>query len=156
MNRPAPRRLAQIDMATAADIPALCGLLMLLFAQEAEFTPDPVAQARGLALIVGNPQAGVILVAKVNGETVAMVNVLFTISTALGEPVALLEDMVVAPPWRSAGIGSQLLARAIALARDKGCRRITLLTDRTNESAQRFYARQGFAASSMTAMRLAL
>lgn len=143
-----------IEPATAADIPALTGLLSLLFLQEAEFTPDPRAQTKGLTRIIANPQAGIILVGKANGEAIGMVNLLFTISTALGEPVALLEDMVVAPHWRGAGVGSQLLARAIALARDKGCRRITLLTDRTNESAQRFYAKQGFAASSMTVMRL--
>lgn len=143
-----------IEPATAADIPALTGLLALLFAQETEFTPDPLAQAKGLTRIIANPQAGVILVGKENGEAVGMVNLLFTVSTALGERVALLEDMVVAPQRRGAGIGSQLLARAIALARGKGCRRITLLTDRANESAQRFYAKQGFAASSMMAMRL--
>ena len=149
-------RRMQIESATAADIPALVELLSLLFAQEAEFAPDPVAQARGLTRIIGNPAVGAILAAKVDGRVIGMVNLLFTVSTALGEPVALLEDMVVAPQMRAQGVGSQLLQHAIALARAKGCRRITLLTDGVNEVAQRFYARQGFTASSMVAMRLAL
>lgn len=145
-----------IRRAAAHDIPALCGLLALLFAQEAEFTPDGDKQARGLARIVGDPQAGAILVAREQGAIVGMVNLLFTVSTALGERVALLEDMLVAPPARGRGIGSALLARAIEHAREQGCRRITLLTDGDNAAAQRFYRRHGFAASGMMPMRLAL
>lgn len=142
--------------ARAADIPALRELLAALFAQEAEFTPNAGAQARGLARIIGDPAVGTILVARDGDAILGMVNLLFTVSTALGERVALLEDMVVAPAARGRGIGSELLRAAIEHARAQGCRRITLLTDGTNEAAQRFYARHGFAASGMMAMRLAL
>ena len=83
-------------------------------------------------------------------------SLLYTVSTALGARVALLEDMVVAPDARGAGVGSALLAHAISFARKQGCRRITLLTDGANDAAQRFYARQGFGPSSMVPMRLAL
>jgi GNAT superfamily N-acetyltransferase len=145
-----------IDQATAADIPALSELLSILFAQEAEFAPDSVAQAAGLALIIGNPEAGVVLAARTGGVIVGMVNLLFTVSTALGSRVALLEDMVVLPQMRGAGIGSRLLEQAISLARVRSCKRITLLTDRVNDSAQRFYAKHGFVASSMLPMRLSL
>jgi GNAT superfamily N-acetyltransferase len=145
-----------VEPATDGDIPALCELLALLFAQEAEFAPDASAQRRGLAGIIGDPRIGSILVAREDGAAVGMVNLLFTVSTALGERVALLEDMVVAPAARGRGVGAELLAHAIAHARARGCRRITLLTDGANEAAQRFYARHGFAASGMLPMRLAL
>jgi len=145
-----------IDVATAADIPALSKLLSELFSQEAEFTPNPEAQARGLARIISDPHIGTILVARDGNGVIGMVNLLFTISTALGEKVALLEDMVVSSRVRRSGIGSQLLVRAIAYARAQRCRRITLLTDRANKSAQEFYARQGFAPSIMIPMRLHL
>lgn len=146
----------RIDQATAADIPALSDLLTVLFSQEAEFTPDAPAQCRGLAQIIDHPDRGTVLVAREGDHLIGMVNLLFTISTALGEPVALLEDMVVAPAGRSGGVGTQLLSAAIATARARGCKRITLLTDRANEAAQRFYARQGFVASGMLPMRLML
>jgi GNAT superfamily N-acetyltransferase len=146
----------QIEPATAADIPALSELLSALFAQEAEYAPDAAAQARGLARIIANPDLGVILLARGDGGVAGMVNLLFTMSTALGEPVALLEDMVVAADARGNGVGTQLLTTAIACARERGCRRITLLTDRANATAQRFYARQGFSASGMLPMRLLL
>lgn len=145
-----------IDIATASDIPALQQLLAILFEQEAEFTPDAAAQRRGLAHIIGDPAIGAILVARAAGEVIGMVNLLFTVSTALGARVAVLEDMIVAPAARGRGTGSQLLSYAIEWARAQGCRRITLLTDRTNEAAQRFYARHGFVSSDMVPMRLAL
>jgi ribosomal protein S18 acetylase RimI-like enzyme len=145
-----------IHPATTADIPELCELLSLLFSQEAEFTPDPETQARGLALIINHPEAGIVLVARNAERVVGMVNLLYTISTALGARAALIEDLVVQPAERSAGVGSQLLAQAIALARARGCRRITLLTDRSNTPAQAFYRKIGFEPSPMMPMRLRL
>jgi GNAT superfamily N-acetyltransferase len=130
--------------------------LSLLFSQEAEFTPNPEAQARGLARIISNPEVGVVFAAKEDNQIVGMVNLLFTVATALGDKVALLEDMVVAPPVRGAGVGSQLLDQAITFARAQGCQRITLLTDSSNESAQRFYRKHGFLVSSMVPLRLSL
>ena len=145
-----------IDTATLADIPALCELLAALFSQEAEFTPDAAAQAKGLGRIIADPNIGAIVVARDEGVVVGMANLLYTVSTAVGERVALLEDMVVSSPARGAGVGSQILAHAIVVARASGCQRITLLTDHTNDAAQRFYRKQGFKASAMVPMRLTL
>lgn len=145
-----------IRPATPADLPALCDLLAQLFAQEAEFHPDRAAQQRGLAAILADPGLGALLVAVEGGRVVAMVNLLYTVSTALGARVALLEDMVVDAGARGAGIGSALLEHAIAHARASGCRRVTLLTDDDNVAAQRFYARHGFARSPMRPLRRAL
>ncbi len=146
----------EILRATSADIPALSELLAVLFTQEAEFKPDHDAQARGLSAIINYPGTGVVLVARQGGAVVGMVTLLFTVSTALGERVALLEDMVVREHVRGKGAGSQLLAQAIDVARTEGCKRITLLTDGDNHAAQRFYGRHGFALSGMVPMRLLL
>jgi len=142
--------------ATLPDVPALATLLGELFSQETEFAPDVAAQRRGLARIISNPDVGIILVAKDGDTVLGMVNILFTISTALGERVAILEDMVVSARLRGSGIGRRLLDHAIAVARENDCKRITLLTDRTNQSAQRFYGRCGFVPSPMIPLRLAL
>jgi GNAT superfamily N-acetyltransferase len=146
----------QIVAATAADITELSALLSVLFAQEAEFRPDTAAQERGLRAIVDSPKSGVILVARDEQGVKGMVNLLFTISTALGSEVALLEDMVVATDARGGGLGSLLLKAAIAFARQRGCKRITLLTDATNVNAQRFYERHGFSSSPMIPLRMSL
>lgn len=145
-----------IEPAVLADIPALCELLTQLFKQEAEFTPDQDAQRRGLQMILTDNSTGMILVAREGQQIVAMVNLLYTVSTALGTRVALLEDMVVAPSQRNCGLGSRLLDAAVRYARLNGCRRITLLTDSDNLSAQRFYQRQGFSRSPMIPLRLTL
>ncbi|MDD5227407.1 MAG: GNAT family N-acetyltransferase [Methylococcales bacterium] len=146
----------KITLATASDIPALCDLLALLFSQEADFQPDYEAQRRGLTHILNNPDVGLILVARQKNQIVGMVNLLFTFSTALGQRVALLEDLVVAPSRRGNGIGSQLLKQTIETARLHDCHRITLLTDLANESAQRFYRKHGFVFSAMIPMRVLL
>jgi GNAT superfamily N-acetyltransferase len=145
-----------VEIAAVADIAVLSDLLSVLFSQEVEFTPKPEVQQKGLTRIITDPRVGTVLIAREADHIVGMVNLLFTISTALGERVALLEDMVVSPEVRGTGIGAKLLSEAISLARERGCKRITLLTDRSNEAAQRFYAKQGFVLSSMVPMRLSV
>ncbi|MBI4800755.1 MAG: GNAT family N-acetyltransferase [Desulfarculus sp.] len=142
-----------IGLASMADIPGLCDLLALLFSQEAEFTPDRAAQERGLAAIIADPARGHILVARQHAQPLGMISILYGVSTALGGPVATLEDLVVAPAARGCGLGSRLLASAIEHARGQGCLRLTLLTDGDNVDAQRLYARQGFVVSGMVPMR---
>ncbi len=146
----------EITIAGEKDIPALCALLNLLFSQEIEFTPNTVAQQRGLLKIIQNPQLGFILIGKVNEQTAAMVNILFTVSTALGGRVAILEDMVVSTTFRGSGIGSQLITHAIQEAKNQQCKRITLLTDISNTAAQKFYQKHGFSSSTMIPLRLNL
>lgn len=97
---------------------------------------------------------GRIFLARAGSEVVGTISLLFTVSTALDGRVALLEDMVVNPDFRNAGIGSALLGYAKAYARENGCRRITLMTDSNNPGAQRFYQSYGFDISSMISMRL--
>ncbi|MBI1175275.1 MAG: GNAT family N-acetyltransferase [Sideroxydans sp.] len=145
---------ARIEAATLDDIPQLCELLQVLFAQEREFQPDAARQAAGLREIIEHPDAGQILLLREGGEVVAMVGLLYTVSTARGGRVAMLEDMVVRPGRRGSGAGSALLQAAIAHAQAAGCSRITLLTDQDNETAIRFYRRHGFEVSGMLPLRL--
>lgn len=140
-------------VATLDDIPALCRLLNQLFSQEAEFTPDEASQKRGLEAILSNADVGFIEVIVEGDKILGMVNVLYTISTALGARVAILEDMVIDHDERGRGHGSALLDAALARARTNGCQRITLLTDADNTPAHRFYERHGFTRSTMVPFR---
>lgn len=148
--------MPHIRPATLSDVPRLCELLQLLFTQEAEFQPDAARQSAGLRQIIEHPEIGSILVLCEAERILGMVNILFSVSTALGGRVAVLEDMVMDLDCRGQGVGSQLLKSAIDFARDTGCLRITLLTDRGNLAAQRFYRRLGFGVSDMLPMRLLL
>jgi GNAT superfamily N-acetyltransferase len=146
--------MANVSEAVVPDVAQLCGLLEILFAQEAEFMPDRAAQARGLAMIIGSPDTGRILVLRDGEKVIGMVNLLFSVSTALGARVAVLEDVVVLPDYRGRGFGAKLVEAAIECAKANGCRRITLLTDADNRIGQALYARHGFKPSEMLPMRL--
>lgn len=139
--------------ATMDDVPMLSELLMVLFEQEMEFVPNREAHVQGLSMIINNANYGAILIARQHSEILAMVNLLFSVSTALGQRVAILEDMVVAPNARGLGVGSALLEYAINYAQQHGIKRITLLTDDHNHDAQRFYAKHGFIQSQMIPLR---
>jgi GNAT superfamily N-acetyltransferase len=146
----------RIRQATAADVPRLCKLLSLLFAQEADFKPDAGRQSCGLRLILDQPGMGLVYCATKGKSIIGMVSILFTVSTAEGGRAAWLEDMVVHPKWRGKSVGGQLLHEAINRVRTTGCTRITLLTDSTNSAAIHFYGKAGFVPSSMIPLRLHL
>ncbi len=148
--------LVKIRAATFEDLARLAELLGALFEQESEMRVDREAQLRGLRSILEDSAAGEILVAQLGDDVVGMMNLLYTISTALGARAAILEDVIVAPEARGRGVGSRLIQAAIELARRRGCKRISLLTDATNTGAQRLYESLGFEASTMKTYRLML
>jgi GNAT superfamily N-acetyltransferase len=145
-----------IEQATLEDLPQLTDLLFDLFTQEADFIPNRAKQMRGLRLILEQPNRGRIFVLRQNGTILGMINLLFTISTAEGGFVILLEDVIVHREHRGQRFGEKLLNHAIEYAKKKDFMRITLLTDRLNADGQRFFKGHGFAESHMLPMRLIL
>jgi GNAT superfamily N-acetyltransferase len=143
-----------IEPATEADLDELSEMLGGLFAQEGDFRPDKERQLRGLRLIFEQPSRGRVFVLRQNGAIVGMINLLFTISTAEGGFVILLEDLVVHKKYQGKGYGRRLLEHAIDFAKQKNFLRVTLLTDRPENVAQEFFRHHGFVESSMIPMRL--
>jgi hypothetical protein len=93
----------KFEIAMLSYVADLCKLLDLLFKQEIKFKPDLKARIIGLELIINNPNKGTIIVARDNGELIEMVNILYTVSTALGTRVGMLEDIVVSRSARYCG-----------------------------------------------------
>ncbi|MEQ1862518.1 MAG: GNAT family N-acetyltransferase [Chthoniobacteraceae bacterium] len=145
-----------IEQATLEDLPQLVDLLHELFTIEGDFVPNRAKQMRGLRLILEQPSRGRIFVLRNNGVILGMINLLFTISTAEGGFVIMLEDVIVHHDFRHRGYGDKLLTHAIEYARKKDFLRITLLTDRLNEQGQQFFERHGFYKSKMIPMRYVL
>ncbi len=106
--------------------------------------------------IIENPDIGEILVLTIDDTIVAMVSLLYSISTALGGKVAVLEDMIVDEEYRKKNYGAELINEAIQYARNSNILRLTLLTDFDNDKAIRFYTNAGFEKSKMIPMRLIL
>lgn len=143
-----------IRTATLADLEALVALLQDLFSLEADFTPDPGRQRRGLrTLIEGGGENRCILVAETAGEIVAMASVQVLISTAEGGPVGLVEDVVVRAEHRGQGVGRRLMAEISAWAEARGLTRLQLLADRHNTPALAFYERLGWQATQLICLR---
>jgi len=146
----------RLGTARPGDILRLAALLGILFRQESDFRPDTRKQRAGLRRIMRDPRVGRIFTAKADGKLVGMVVLLFSVSTAEGGAAAWLEDFVVDPAWRGRGIGTQLIKNAIAYARRRRFKRVTLLTDRSNRRVLSFYRRTGFRVSTMVPLRLPL
>jgi GNAT superfamily N-acetyltransferase len=105
-------------------------------------------------MILEQPNRGRIFVLRTDHMLLGMVNLLFTISTAEGGMVILMEDVIVHPQHRRQGYGGLLLDHAIAFAKEKRFKRITLLTDRISAKSQAFFNKHGFQFSKMIPMRL--
>jgi len=143
----------RVEPATIEDLPALTELVMELFAVSGDFTPDRVTQERGLQLVLEQPSRGRIFVVRNKDRIFGMVNLLFTISTARGGFVILMEDVVIHPQHRGQGYGSMLLRYVMDFAKQKQFKRITLLTDRISAESQTFFQKNGFDYSNMIPMR---
>lgn len=146
----------RIEPATLDDLPELVELLYDLFSMEADFIPDRDRQSRGIKLILEQPNRGRIFVLRNDHSIIGMINLLITISTAEGGFVLLLEDLVVHRDHRGQGYGTKLLNHALEFAKTKGFTRITLLTDRPNDAAKKFYLSHGFSDSDMIPLRYKL
>ena len=89
---------ATIDFATADDLESMADLLAELFTLESDFKPERRKQIAGLRLILENPDIGRLVVVRIDGRVAGMANALFTVSTAEGCRVVLL-DTLFAPPY---------------------------------------------------------
>lgn len=142
----------RIRPADEGDIEAMAGLLGELFAIEADFRFDAERQGKGLALLLVQDTATV-LVAELGGRVVGMCTMQRLVSTAEGGWAGMIEDVVVARGYRRRGIGCRLLAAMEAKATDLGLMRLQLLVDRTNIPALDFYAAAGWDPTGLRALR---
>ncbi len=146
----------QIEPATIEDLAALTDLVVDLLDLQDDFTPDPALQERGIRHILEEPARGRIFVVRAQDRIVGMANLLFTVSTAMGGFVLIMEDVIIHPDHRGQGYGALLLEAVIDFAREKDFKRITLLADKLSNDSQAFFQQHGFHYSSLIPMRLIL
>lgn len=140
-----------IRRAADSDIVQMTHLLSELFSIEDDFTIDTEKQSRGLKLLLETPNAIVLVVQE--GECVIALATLQTlVSTAMGERVGLIEDVIVQEPHRGRGIGKSLLDALITESEKAGLKRLALGADHRNHNAIAFYQKHGFTASHMGLM----
>jgi GNAT superfamily N-acetyltransferase len=114
---------------------------------EGKEDPTDLAPYRAaLAEIARGP--GGVLVAETGGEVVGVCQlIVFRHLQNRGGLCAEIESVHVHPGYRGRGIGGVLMAAAVARARELGCYRVQLTSDKARPDAHRFYERLGFGAS---------
>ena len=141
-----------IRPAREQDLDMLVSLLRLLFTIEEDFGIDAAKQRRGLAMLLGDERA-CILVAEQDGEIVGMCTGQLVTSTAEGGPSVLVEDVVVAQEYRGENIGRSLMEALTVWAKSCGASRMQLLADKNNPPALAFYHRLGWGTTAMICLR---
>jgi ribosomal protein S18 acetylase RimI-like enzyme len=108
-------------------------------------TPLPPGYFRAFQTIEQAPHIQLVVAEDADGAVIGCLQLCILPGlSSQGAPRALIEDVRVAAPCRSRGIGEQLVQWAVAEARGKGCHLVELLTHHTRVDAQRFYKRLGF------------
>ena len=103
----------------------------------------PEARANLVPGLRRHPSAFVLL-AVADGDSVGAAVCFWGFSTFAGKPLLNIHDLVVSPQYQNCGIGSDLLAEAERIARERSCCKLTLEVHDTNTGAKRLYEKVGF------------
>jgi ribosomal protein S18 acetylase RimI-like enzyme len=87
-----------------------------------------------------------VMLAEGNGEELGMVSFSYSPSFYHAADSCLIDELVVFPGARNAGVGTRLLEHAIRMAQAHGCAEISLAVLNSNAAARRFLERHGFEA----------
>jgi GNAT superfamily N-acetyltransferase len=137
----------KIRTATRDDLPRLVELLSQLSLDEPREDPAydylPAFEA-----IDADPRQTLLVAESVElGVVGTLVVVLVPNLSYRGRPWAVIENVVVDKRARGSGVGEQLMRHAIDIAREGGCYRVGLTSNKLRPASHRFYERLGFVAS---------
>ena len=129
--------------ATAADVPAIVGLICELAAFEKLAHLVVVTPESLLPQLFGERPAAEAVVAEVDGAVVGFALFFSNFSTFLGRPGLYLEDLYIQPAHRGRGIGKALLQHLARLTVQRGGGRFEWCVLDWNADAIRFYESMG-------------
>ena len=131
-----------IESAKEEDLQEMAELLSVLFEIESDFEINFDKQYEGIKYLFESSGSNLI-VAKHNDHVVGMVTMQRLISSAEGNFIGQIEDLVVKEDYRKMGVGSRLINKMRSIAQDYGYKRIQLAADINNDNALQFYTRRG-------------
>ncbi|MFF9068799.1 GNAT family N-acetyltransferase [Streptomyces sp. NPDC014891] len=134
--------------ATRAELPAV---LALLADEDTVVDPSSVdvteAYARAFAAIEADPR-NEMLVLTDGGPVLGCLQITYVPGLGRGGAErALVEAVRIRPDRRGGGLGRELMERAAARARERGCALVQLTSDKRRTDAHRFYTSLGYARS---------
>lgn len=142
--------MATVRTATEADIPRILELYRQLAINPTHVEPanPSLEDCRRSFAEMSNVPGYKLLVAEDNGFIIGTaVLVILPGLSHNASPFAVMEYVVVDEPYRRKGIGRLLMDYAVARAKEAGCYKIMLTSDKRREPAHVFYRAQGFEAS---------
>ncbi len=133
------------------DVPAIVALFQEDFLgaerESPKGAPLPDSYAAAFDAIDRNPDVE-LMVAEDAGRVIGGLQLtVLTYLSFCGGRAGLIENVHVAASHRNRGVGRALMERALARAREKGCARVHLTTNKARADARRFYERLGFQAT---------
>jgi GNAT superfamily N-acetyltransferase len=140
--------MAKVRAATEEDVPSILELYRQLSLKPRSYRKASISSCRRVFREMKNFTGYELLVAeedsKVVGTTVMAILPGFVHGTS---PFAVVEYVVVDEKYRGRGIGKSIMEYIIARAREAGCYKIMLTSDKRRWPAHRFYRALGFEAS---------
>jgi GNAT superfamily N-acetyltransferase len=133
-----------VRLATPADAPVLAQLLHEFNAEFDTPSPGPAILARRLAELLAADSTFAVLAGT---PAVGLALVTVRPNVWYDGPVALLDELYVAPDRRDHGLGTALLAEVEAQCHARGAELVEINVDEGDVDAQRFYVRHGFSAT---------
>lgn len=131
--------------ATLADVPGIIAMLADDALGATRETPDELTPYRdALAIIDADPHQ-LLVVCEHEGALVGTMQITFIAGLSRRAATrALIEGVRIQRDARGTGLGTRMMAWAIAQARNHGCAMVQLTTDASRVDAHRFYERLGF------------
>jgi GNAT superfamily N-acetyltransferase len=140
--------MAIIRAATEKDIPRLLELYQQLSFKPEEYKKPPLEECKKSFARASAVPGYSLLVAEEDGEVVGTTVLAILPGMAHGtKPFAVIEYVVVDEKRRREGIGKLLMEYCLKLAKEAGCYKVMLTSDKRRERAHKFYRSLGFEAS---------
>jgi GNAT superfamily N-acetyltransferase len=138
----------ELRRARRTDVPALVALYADDMLGAARETPAALDRYYAAFDVISADANSELMIAEHDGAVAGTYQLTFiTHLSHRGTRVCVIEAVRVAARLRGQGIGARMMRAAIARAREVGCARVQLTSNKQRHDAHRFYQRLGFVAS---------
>ena len=140
--------MVKIRPALEKDIPRILELYPQLSFNPGDYKTPPVEDCKKVLAAAAKVPGYSLLVAEENSQVVGTTVLAILPGFAHGTaPFAVIEYVVVDEKRRSKGIGKLMMEYCLARAKEAGCYKVMLTSDKRRERAHKFYRSMGFEAS---------
>jgi GNAT superfamily N-acetyltransferase len=130
------------------DLPELVRMYQQLSLDDPREDPEAIETYEAVLAAIDEHPAHHVLVAEEDGRLLGTATVIIEPNlTYTASPFALIENVVVTEAARGRGVGAKIIERCVELAREAGCYKVTLTSNKRRKEAHRFYEGLGFTAS---------